>query len=224
MVAKIKAVFITGNVNKCKEVNSILGNDLFTVIHIKLDLPEIQSIDVVEVINVKIKSAYDLALLHIDEIKYKFAEKGYIINFLHEVIIICEDTGLNIANMNNFPGALIKYYFESIGNKGISERDGGSHATTMCVIGFIKYGMIQPPIIGIRHGIIAKKLMTGTNGFGWDPIFIPDLSDTEYNENIDLIDKSYSELSTNVKDKISHRSIAFNKLKNICMSMYEISI
>ena len=219
---KIKVVFITGNENKCKEVNAILGNDLFTVIHIKLDLPEIQSMDVVEVVNVKIKSAYELALLHIDEIKKKFLDKGHIISFLCEVIIICEDTALNIANMNNFPGTLIKYYYESIGNKGISERDGGSHATTICVIGVIKYGLIQPPIIGIRHGIIATKLMNGVNGFGWDPIFIPDLSDTEFNNDISLYDKSYAELSKNIKDKISHRSIAFIKLKNQCISTHNI--
>jgi len=206
---KKNIVFITGNEGKRKEVQQILGNDKFEVINIKLDLPEIQSIYVQEVVNEKIKSAYELAKKNFNEIKIKFSEKGINIQSINDVIIICEDTGLYIKNMNKFPGALIKFYFESIGSEGIISRDPNSLAKTECVIGIIKYGKIIKPIIGKRIGKIAKKII-GKEGFGWDPVFIPDLSKTKYSNHNG---KSYAELDQNIKNEISHRSDAFNKLK-----------
>ncbi len=55
--------------------------------------------------------------------------------------------------------------------------------------------------IGIINGIISKKILGG-NGFGYDPIFIPD----NYKA-------TFSQMSINKKMKIDHRSIAFKKLK-----------
>lgn len=208
---KKNIVFITGNENKRKEVHNILGIKDFEVINIKLDLPEIQSTNVEEVVNEKIKSAYELAILNFDEIKNKFLKKNINITNINDVIIICEDTGLYIKNMNNFPGALIKFYFESVGSDGIIQRDAGSKATTICVIGIIKYGKIIKNIVGKKNGRIATELK-GTDGFGWDPVFIPDLKKTKYANHHG---KSYAELSTSVKNDISHRSLAFNKLKSL---------
>jgi len=201
-------VFITGNEGKRKEVQEILGNTC-EVINIKLDLPEIQSIDVKEVIDEKIKSAYKLAEENFSQIKEKFLAKNIHITSLKDVIIICEDTGLHIKNMHDFPGALIKFYFESVGLNGIVDRDANSLAKTVCVIGIIKNGKIIKSIIGKRSGKIAKKL-NGTKGFGWDQAFIPDLKNTKHSKHNG---KSYAELDDNIKNDISHRSDAFNKLK-----------
>jgi non-canonical purine NTP pyrophosphatase (RdgB/HAM1 family) len=112
--------------------------------------------------------------------------------------------------MNNFPGALIKWYYEAIGNEGIIKYNKNSEAETKCVIGLVKNGKIQKPIIGIRTGKIAS-VMKGDAGFGWDPSFIPNLKDTEY---LSHNGKSYSELPSNIKNLVSHRWDAFNKLKN----------
>jgi len=203
-------VFITGNEGKRREVQEILGKDC-EVINIKLDLPEIQSINVEDVINEKIKAAYELSEKNFDLIKEKFKEKNININSLKDIIIICEDTGLYIKNMNEFPGALIKFYFESIGSEGIIARDANSKSKTICVIGIIKNGKIIKSIIGKRNGKIADKL-NGTKGFGWDQIFIPDLKNTDYSIHNG---KSYAELDEDIKNNISHRSDAFNKLKKI---------
>ena len=43
----------------------------------------------------------------------------------------------------------------------------------------------------------------GSNGFGYDPIFVPD-----------GYKKTFWEMNFNYKERISHRQIAFNKLKN----------
>lgn len=56
--------------------------------------------------------------------------------------------------------------------------------------------------IGIWQGNIADK-MNGDNGFGYDVLFLPD----EYP------DKTSAELEPEQKNKISHRAIALNKIK-----------
>lgn len=203
-------LFITGNEGKRKEVQEILGED-YEVINLKLDLPEIQSISVEDVMKEKINSAYQSSQENFDLIKQKFKEKNININSLRDVIIICEDTGLCIKNMNEFPGALIKFYYESIGSEGIIKRDANSKSKTICVIGVIKNGKIMKPIIGKRNGKIANKL-SGEKGFGWDSVFIPDLKNTDYSIHNG---KSYAELDEDIKNKISHRSDAFNKLKKM---------
>ena len=58
---------------------------------------------------------------------------------------------------------------------------------------------------GVCNGYIAES-MSGANGFGYDPLFIPD-----------GFDVSFAELGAEIKNKISHRALAvkdlFNNLK-----------
>lgn len=209
---KINIVFITGNEGKRREVSDILGVR-FNVINIKLDLPEIQSISVEDVIMDKIKCALKIAKTKkiLTEIKNKFLEMGIVINTIKDFNIICEDSGFYINNMNNFPGALIKWYYDAIGNEGIIRQNKNSDAETKCVIGLIQNGKIKKPIIGSRIGKVSTSIK-GSAGFGWDPSFIPNLQDTEYTI---YNGKSYAELSPKIKNAISHRWDAFNKLKQI---------
>ena len=53
--------------------------------------------------------------------------------------------------------------------------------------------------------------MKGDAGFGWDSSFIPDLKNTEY---VSHNGATYAELPSNIKNLVSHRWDAFNKLKN----------
>jgi non-canonical purine NTP pyrophosphatase (RdgB/HAM1 family) len=206
---KKNIVFITGNEGKRKEVEEILGSKC-TIVNIDLDVPEIQSTIVEEVTNGKIKSAYELLKENFKEVIKKFAEKGVEIKNIKDVIVICEDTGLYINDMNNFPGALIKFYLGSLNVDGIVKMNGGSLAKAETVIGVIKYGKIMKAISGTRTGKIAKKIVS-KDSFGWDPIFIPDLSKTKYSE---YNGKTYAELKKlEIKNKISHRKRAFDKFK-----------
>ena len=206
---KKNIIFITGNEGKRKEVEQILG-DKCTIVNIDLDVPEIQSISVEEVTNGKIKTAYELLKDNFKEVIQKFNEKGVQIKTINDVIVICEDTGLYIDDMNNFPGALIKFYLGSLNNEGIAKMNGGSLAKAETVIGVIKYGKIMKPIIGSRTGKIAKKIIS-KEGFGWDPVFIPDLTKTKFSE---YNGKTYGELlKLNIKNEISHRKNAFDKFK-----------
>lgn len=212
----VNIVLITGNEGKRKEIEEILGKSA-SIINIKMDLPEIQTISVEEVIVEKIKYALEQAKTSdvFNQIKTKFSEKKITINSIKDFILICEDTGLYIKKMNNFPGALIKFYFESMGNAGIIKRDHGSKAEVMCVIGVVSKGKMVKPVIGKVKGKIAKQIL-GNNGFGWDASFIPNLKNTIYK---DSNGKSYAELPNNIKNNISHRFVAFNNFKKKYISI-----
>jgi len=209
---KKNIVFITGNEGKRKEVEQILGTDKYNIVNIDLDVPEIQTISVEEVTDAKIKSAYELLKENFKEVIQKFNEKDVKIKNINEVIVICEDTGLYIEDMNNFPGALIKFYLGSLNVDGIAKMNGGSLAKAETVIGVIKYGKIQKSLVGNRTGKIAKKIVS-KDSFGWDPIFIPDLAKTKYSE---YDGKTYAELKKlEIKNEISHRKKAFDKFKKL---------
>ena len=209
---KKNIVFITGNEGKRKEVEQILGTDKYNIVNIDLDVPEIQTISVEEVTDAKINSAYELLKENFKEVIQKFNEKDVKIKNINEVIVICEDTGLYIEDMNNFPGALIKFYLGSLNVDGIAKMNGGSLAKAETVIGVIKYGKIQKSLVGNRTGKIAKKIVS-KDSFGWDPIFIPDLAKTKYSE---YDGKTYAELKKlEIKNEISHRKKAFDKFKKL---------
>ena len=91
-MAVVNIVFITGNEGKRREVSDILG-PTFNVINIKLDLPEIQSISVEDVIMEKIKCALKIAKTKkiFSQIKDKFSTIGISINTIKDINIICED-------------------------------------------------------------------------------------------------------------------------------------
>ena len=55
----MKLVFLTGNKNKLKEIQDIIG-DSVSITNRKVDLPEIQSTSVEEVIEEKLKAAYKI--------------------------------------------------------------------------------------------------------------------------------------------------------------------
>ena len=115
---------------------------------------------------------------------------------------IIDDSGLFIDSLNDFPGVYSAYVFDTLGNEGILKlMEGKVHrdAYFKTIIG-IRFEGINYKLVGICHGRIAEE-PRGENGFGYDPIFIP-----EGNE------KTFAEMSTEEKNKISHRGKAMRKL------------
>lgn len=180
--------FITGNINKLKEFVNIFGKSSIVITHKNLQLPEIQAVDVAEVVEVKALHAFQ-------EVKQP---------------VIVEDTGLYIEKpMNGFPGALIKHYYERLGSSGICEINGGSNAYAETIIGYCEYSMVRT-FVGRTYGKIAHVHQQGKYGFGWDDVFIPD--STEIFDNSAGL--SFAQILPEQKNTISMRRQAIDNFRN----------
>ncbi|MFZ3054675.1 MAG: RdgB/HAM1 family non-canonical purine NTP pyrophosphatase [Minisyncoccales bacterium] len=169
-------IFATGNHQKLKEFEDILGIKLN---HSDLDLDEIQSTEVEEVAKHKVKQVYDL---------------------LKEPVIV-EDTGLYFEELNGLPGALVKFFVKKLTLEKICSliKENRKAKAVTCIAYFD--GENLKTFIGETKGKIAEE-PRGTNGFGWDPIFIPE-----------GYDKTFAELADEEKTSKFMRKEAIEKLK-----------
>lgn len=151
-------VFITGNEHKLREARQILGVDIVSE---KLDLRELQAVDLEDVIEEKLKHGYEI---------------------LKKPVIV-EDTGLFFNALEGFPGALIKMLVDRVDRESIVNILKGfedKSATAKCAVGFTKDGKDLKVFIGEFKGKIVGP--RGESGFGWDPIFQPDGYDKTFAE------------------------------------------
>jgi non-canonical purine NTP pyrophosphatase (RdgB/HAM1 family) len=145
----MEILFATNNEHKAKVIRSILNR---RVQQIKLDLPEIQAIDVQEVIEQKARAAYRLV----------------------GKPVLVEDTSLSLDAWNGLPGALIRWFLETVGNQGICQMLTSYEqlaAKAETCLGFFD-GQEFVSFSGVIKGQITRSPQ-GNNGFGWDSIFMP---------------------------------------------------
>ncbi len=150
--------FVTQSSDKVVEAERILGIKLERY---ELELPEIQAIEVEEVVINKVKYAYDA---------------------LGGRPVMVEDTGLYIEAWNGLPGALIKWFIKYVGNEGICcmmHEFSNKRALAKTVVATYD-GKVQL-FTGEVHGQLASVAM-GEGGFGWDRIFIPNGTDRTFGE------------------------------------------
>src|SRR5689334_15009651 len=92
--------FITGNLHKVEQVNAFLGTELA---HHKLDLDEIQSLDLHQVAEHKVRQAYEV---------------------LKKPVLV-EDAALTFTAMGRLPGTYIKWFIEELGIPGLAKLAAG---------------------------------------------------------------------------------------------------
>ena len=125
---------------------------------------------------------------------------------------IADDSGICVPALNGAPGVYSARYAGTHGNdtQNIEKllEDIKSHenrdAYFYCVLVFLRHANDPQPIIadGKAYGQITFS-SRGNNGFGYDPIFyLPEYTQT------------FAEIPLELKNKISHRAIALNKLIN----------
>jgi XTP/dITP diphosphohydrolase len=186
-----KLIFATKNRGKLNEVKNIFSDTEFEItslldLNYKLDIEENEKT--------------------FEGNARKKAEEVF--NF-YKIPVIADDSGIEVEQLNGIPGVYsARYAGENATDEENNQKIIGElrkypepHATryVCCAVYYdgenylIKFGEIKGRII--MRG-------RGTNGFGYDPLFVPD----GYNQTM-------AELSTEVKNNISHRGIAFNKLK-----------
>ncbi len=149
---------VTGNRNKAIEAERILGCRLDCE---PLDLPEIQSLDILEVLRAKGEEAWRRL----------------------ERPIVVEETGLELAAFGGFPGPLVKWMLEAVGSAGIARAAhamGDPRATADCALIYLDG---ESELVG--RGETCGELVLepqGARGFGWDPIFVPEGRQQTYAE------------------------------------------
>ncbi len=141
--------FITGNQDKADYLAKYLG---IPVKHVKLDLDEIQSLDLKEIVEHKVRQA--------------FAK-------LNSPVIV-EDVSLEFEALGSLPGPFIKFFVDNVPFETICTMVNGQSrkATARCVFGYYD-GEHLELFEGMLNGEIAQT-PAGENGFGWDRLFIPD--------------------------------------------------
>ena len=184
----MKLVFATNNQHKLEEVSAILDNSIELLslkdINCNTDIPE--TADTLE----------GNALL-----KAQYIYNNFGIN------CFADDTGLEVEALNNEPGVYSARYagenknpeanmFKVLDNLREKENRKARFRT---VIALILNGQ-EYLFEGIINGKITNSKQ-GSAGFGYDPIFMPE----GYNE-------TFAELGNNIKNKMSHRALAINKL------------
>jgi XTP/dITP diphosphohydrolase len=156
----MKAIFVTTNEHKRREVQEILGVALGRA---DLDLPEIQALDPAEVAAEKARAARE-ALRHTD------------------LPVVVEDSGLMVNVWGGFPGALTKWVMQSVGNEGLLRMlapEVDRSATAVCVVALAEADGRVHAFRGDVPGTVAD-CPRGEGGFGYDPVFVPHWSSMTY--------------------------------------------
>lgn len=166
----MKPVFITGNQDKADYLAKHLGIEID---HQKVDLDELQSLDLHEVVEHKVKQAYDLI----------------------QKPVLVEDVSLEFTALGKLPGTFVKFFVDESGLESMCRMLDGFEdrsAVAKCTFGYFD-GETLKLIDGGLKGRIADH-PRGENGFGWDQIFIPDGYGDQTRAEMDLEDdeKSYA--------------------------------
>ncbi len=185
----MKICFTTNNAHKLQEVKEILGD----------------SIELLSLSDIGFEG--DIPETH-ETLEENSLEKAQYIFQKYRIPVFSDDSGLEVVALNGKPGVHTAHYAgsrDAVANmsKVLSELEGQTNnreARFRAVITYIDLEGKEQQFEGIVDGQIAPE-MSGAEGFGYDPIFIPK-----------GYEKTFAELSSEVKNTISHRKRALEKL------------
>ncbi len=188
-------LFATNNSNKALEVNHILGN-AFKVLSLKDAGIEI-----------------DIAEPHAT-LEANAREKSMTIYTLKNIDCFSEDTGLEVEALGGAPGVKSARFAGEPSNTeanikkllGELQNKENRKAQFRTVISLVQKG-VEKQFEGVCKGHITLQPI-GENGFGYDPVFIPEGST-----------KTFAEMNTAEKNEYSHRRKAVEKLVDYLKKM-----
>ncbi len=134
-----------------------------------------------------------------NEVERVALEAAKIAYFEAKQPVVLDDTGLYIDSLDGFPRSYAAFVLKTIGKQGILKLMQGVQdrsARFVTGVGFSD-GETLATFKGVMKGSIAEKEV-GEEGFGYDPIFIPE-GET----------RTYAQLSFPEKVSISHRTKGF---------------
>ena len=176
-MSRARLILVTQNQHKLKELTPLFKKYNVEFDTTTLEKYEIRSESIEEIAKVAAKTAFDI---------------------LQKPVVV-DDTGFFIDALNGFPGSYAGIVLKSIGYEGIlqlmnDKEDRVSKFET--AVGYYD-GQHLESFMGTISGAIAR-VPGGEDGFGYDPIFVPE-----------GFTKTYAELTFDEKVSISHRTKAF---------------
>lgn len=181
--------FITGNQDKADYLAKYLGHP---ITHRKIDLDEIQSMDLREIVEHKVRQAFEII----------------------KSPVIVEDVSLEFEALGGLPGPFIRFFVDKVPFETICSMINGKsrRATARCVFGYYD-GTNLELFEGKLDGKISEA-PAGEKGYGWDKIFIPegyDITRASMDEEDDrktyLIIKPFEKLKEFLEKNKSNRNL-----------------
>ena len=173
--------FATGNKGKYIEAADLAGVFGIRMRQLEFDKVEIQSDDLVQIASFAAKHAAATT----------------------KRPIVTEDAGFFVDELSGFPGPYSSYVFKAIGYEGILKLLRGvdnRNASFRAAVSFCEPKKAPTSFSGIVRGTVSLK-PKGSYGFGFDPIFIPNLGDG----------RTFAQMTPKEKNLFSHRAKAFAK-------------
>lgn len=191
-------VFATNNAHKLRELGEILKGEFKL-----LSLNDIPCSDEIPETG--------------DTLEANASQKSFFIWERYKMDCFSDDTGLEVAALNNEPGVRSARYAGEARNsddnvdKVLSELNGKNNrkACFRCVISLIIEGR-EYLFEGRVDGEILPE-RRGVTGFGYDPVFRPD-----------GFQQSFAEMDADLKNSMSHRGRAVQKLVRFLMEEYPL--
>ncbi len=190
-----KLVVATGNAHKVEEFDLLLANCGFEVCSAKAcgGMPDVVEDGATFAANARIKALALRAVAPVD------------------AWVVSDDSGLEVDALEGAPGIYSARYagegasdsdnlnklLHVLGKRSDPERS----ARFRCVLCLIDPHGTEQYYEGACEGRIAAK-PTGSEGFGYDPVFVPQ-----------GYEKSFGELGEVVKSQLSHRALAVRELR-----------
>ena len=184
-----KLLVATGNSHKTDEIRAILGAG-YVVSDLKAhpELPEVEETGTTFLENATLKAV---------EISKQV-----------EGLILSDDSGLEVDALGGEPGVYSSRYAGEAGNdaannkKLLHELQGEDSRTARfrCVMVLAQDGEVLASFDGAVEGRMLSELH-GEGGFGYDPLFVPD-----------GYEQTFSQLSEGIKNQLSHRAVAMQKV------------
>lgn len=192
-----KIIFASNNEGKVKEVRHILNG-------VNIEILSLNNVGFTEDIHESADTFEGNAKIKAEIIYNKF-----------KLPTIADDSGIVAMQLGNEPGVYSARYAgenatDGDNNRKLLERLKSfpePHKGKFVCAAVYYFGADFIVAMGEIVGTIIKE-PRGTNGFGYDPLFLPD-----------GYDKTTAELPPEIKNKISHRFRAFDQLKKYLMEL-----
>lgn len=193
-----KLVFATNNPHKLEEIRAILGS--------KLEILSLADIGCDADIPETAETLEGNALI-----------KAHYVYDNYKLDCFADDTGLEVDALHGLPGVhTARYAYPDRHDPEANmikllealRENNDRNARFRTVIALIEKGK-EYLFEGVVEGVIARE-KSGTQGFGYDPVFIPEGNS-----------KTFAELGEDIKNTISHRARAVQKLAEYLASRHE---